>query len=151
MSDSKYRVYKIVGVLLVALMALLQVAYAVYAFYDPAAFSQLRGTELISAGDSDWVRIYASRTLFVAFVIGYLLYLKNYQILKWVAIIGIVMPVTDAVLAYQAQATIQIVLKHAVTAMYLLATFYVLQSLTRRSSAFRPAASTGRSSAAPLN
>ena len=102
MTGPQFKKHKIAGFLLVALMAILQGFYAIYAFVDPTAFAMLRGTELVVVGDSDWVRIYASRTLFVALVIGYLLYLQNYRILKWVAIFGVVMPVADAVLSYQA-------------------------------------------------
>lgn len=58
-----------IGGFLVFLMAALQLAYALYAYIDPAAFSLTRGTELFDAADSDWVRIYASRTLFVALII----------------------------------------------------------------------------------
>lgn len=124
--------YKTAGVVLVALMAILQCFYAGYAFFDPASFAALRGTDLVAAGDTDWVWIYASRTLFVALIMGYLLFLQNYGVLKWAAIIGLVMPVTDGYLAYAAQASNQVVWKHAATAVYLLVTFWVLQSLTRR-------------------
>lgn len=133
MTSPQYKKLKTTGILLVALMAILQGFYAIYALIDPAAFAVLRGTELLVEGDSDWVKIYASRTLFVALIIGYLLYVQNYKILKWAAIFGLVMPVADAVLAYQALAPMSVVLKHVATAIYLLVVFWVLQSLTRRS------------------
>ena len=132
MTQSTYKAQKIAGTILVALMAILQGFYAIYAFIDPASFALTRGTELVALGDMDWIWIYASRTLFVSLIIGYLLYLKNYDILKWAAIIGLVMPVTDGFLAYEAQAATQLIIKHAATAVYLLVTFWVLQSLTRR-------------------
>lgn len=131
MTDSGYQKLKIAGFILVALMAILQGFYAVYAFIDPTAFAVLRGTELFVAGDSDWVKIYASRTLFIALVIGYLLYLQNYSALKWAAIFGLVMPVADVVLAYQALAPMQVMIKHVATAVYLLVVFCVLHSLTK--------------------
>ncbi|MEP5763201.1 MAG: DUF4267 domain-containing protein [Halieaceae bacterium] len=132
MTGPQFNKLEITGLLLVALMAILQGIYAIYAFADPAAFALLRGTELHVAGDSDWVKIYSSRTLFVALIIGYLLYLKDYRTLKWAAIFGLAMPVTDAVLAYQALAPMQVILKHVATAVYLLVTFYVLHSLAKR-------------------
>lgn len=132
MAEDNYKSYKIASFILVLLMTVLQGIYALHAFIDPSAFSVLRGTALTAIGDADWVRIYASRTLFLALIIGYLLYLQNYNILKWAAIFGIVMPVTDAVLAYHAQAPMQVIFKHVATAGYLLATFFVLHSLTRR-------------------
>jgi len=133
MTDPQFKKLKIAGFLLVALMTIIQGIYAIYAFVDPAAFAVLRGTDLVVAGDSDWVKVYASRTLFVALIIGYLLYLQNYRILKWAAIFGVVMPVADAVLAYQALAPMQVIAKHVATAVYLLVTFYVLHNLTKHS------------------
>ena len=66
-----------IGIVLVGLMALLQLAYACFAFLDPGGFATLRGTQLVDFGDADWVRVYASRTLFVALIVGYLLYERN--------------------------------------------------------------------------
>ena len=120
------------GYILVLLMALLQGGYAIFAYVDPAAFSILRGTELLDVGDSDWVKIYASRTLFVALIIGYLLYRRNYKVLAWASLFGAVMPVTDALLAYQAQAPDKVVFKHIATVIYLLVTFFVLQVIVRK-------------------
>lgn len=124
-----------IGFMLVLLMALLQGFYAVFAYLDPAAFSNLRGTVLASTGDLDWVKIYASRTLFVSLIIGYLLYLRNYKILVWAALFGTVMPVTDGWLAYQAGASFDVVAKHVATVVYLIATFIVLQTVVKRENA----------------
>ena len=121
-----------VAFLLVLLMALLQGFYAVYAFIDPSGFATLRGTELIANGDLDWVRIYASRTLFVSLIIGFLLCKKNYKILMWAALFGVVMPLTDGLLAYTAQAATAVVLKHAATVIYLLLTTLVLKLIVAR-------------------
>ena len=112
-------------------MALLQGIYAVYAYFDPQAFSLLRGTDLFVAGDADWVRIYASRTVFVALIIGYLLYLREYKILIWASLFGTAMPITDAILAYQAGVGDIVVYKHIATAIYLLVTFFVLKSMVK--------------------
>jgi hypothetical protein len=132
MRDLKHNFLERSGYVLVLLMALLQGGYAIYAYVDPFAFSVLRGTELLVSGDSDWVKIYASRTLFVALIIGFLLYSRNYKILVWAALIGVVMPVTDALLAYQAQAPTAIVYKHIATVIYLLVTFFVLKVIVRK-------------------
>ncbi len=122
---------KKIGFTLVLLMALLQTFYAVFAYLDPVAFSTVRGTNLASQGDLDWVKIYASRTLFVAFIIGFLLYLRNFRILLWAALFGTVMPITDGWLAYQAGASSDIVAKHAATVVYLIVTFIVLQMVVK--------------------
>jgi hypothetical protein len=122
---------ELTGSVLVCLMATLQLAYAIYAYLDPASFAVTRGTELFSLGDADWVQVYASRTLFIAFLIGYLFYLKQFKILAFAALAGVVMPVTDAFLAYQANALDKIVLKHVATAVFLLVTFLVLQATVK--------------------
>ena len=132
MPKPKYRALETLGFILVLLMVLLQGGYAIYAYIDPASFAILRGTELVVVGDGDWVKIYASRTLFVALIIGYLLFSRNYRILVWASLFGAVMPITDAILAYQAQAPDKVVLKHAVTVVYLLATSFVLQVIVRK-------------------
>ena len=120
------------GVILVLLMAGLQLAYALYAFADPAGFSITRGTELFAIGDTDWIRIYASRTLFIALIIGYLLYQKHFKILAVASLMGTVMPVADAWLAYQASAGDKVVLKHVATAVFLIVTFAILHAVARR-------------------
>lgn len=125
---------KITGFVLVLLMALLQAFYAFYAFVDPTAFAEIRGTELFSSQDADWVRIYGSRTLFVALIIGVLLYLRNYTLLIFAALIGMVMPAADAWLAFQANAADVVVGKHLATILYLGVTCSVLVAIRRRES-----------------
>jgi len=121
-----------VGFILVLLMILLQAFYGIFAYLDPIAFSSVRGTELFSEMDSDWTQIYGSRTLFIALVLGFLLYSKNYLVLMWCALFGIIMPITDGVLAYEAQAPIKVVLKHIATIVYLLVTFFILKKVVAK-------------------
>ena len=75
-----------------------------------------------------WVKIYGSRTLFITLVLGYLLYVRNYSVLMWCALFGTVMPITDAFLAYEAQAPFKVVFKHIATMVFLLVTFFVLKA-----------------------
>lgn len=121
-----------IAIILVLLMAGLQLAYALFAFADPAGFSLIRGTELFSAGDADWVRIYASRTLFIALIIAYLLFRRQFQALAVASLLGTVMPVADAWLAYQASAGGIVILKHVATAFFLIITFAILRSVVNR-------------------
>jgi hypothetical protein len=132
MPGSKNNFLERLASMFVFLMAALQAVYAIYAYVDPAAFSIIRGTELSTLADADWVQIYASRTLFVSIIIGYLLYLKNYQILAWAALFGTVMPITDAFLAYEAQAGTKVVSKHIATVLYLLVTFTLLTLVVKK-------------------
>ncbi len=112
--------------LLILLMVLLQAFYALYAYISPQAFSDLRGTELFLAADTDWVQIYASRTAFVALIVGYLLYTRNFNALAYASLAGTVMPITDAFLAYRAAAADIVVFKHIATVIYLLVAYYIL-------------------------
>ncbi len=121
------RKIEVMASVMVGLMAILQAVYGVYAYLDPAAFSELRGTHLFSAGDSDWVGIYASRTLFVALIIALLLIRKEFNLLMWAALFGTVMPITDAWLAHLAGAESAVVYKHLATIVYLLATSFLLK------------------------
>jgi len=118
---------KIAASLMVLIMAILQAFYAIYAFVDPSSFSQLRGTELFMVEDSDWVVIYASRTMFVALIIGFLLLQKEFKLLMWASIFGTVMPIIDAWLAYQAGAENAVIYKHIATIVYLLVTCSLLK------------------------
>ena len=131
--NKKYNKFEKTGFVLVLLMTLLQTFYAIFSYVDPATFSTVRGTELFSALDSDWVRIYGSRTIFIALLLGYLLYIRNYSVLMWCALFGMVMPITDAVLAYGAGAPFKVVLKHIMTIAFLLLTFFVLKKATKQS------------------
>jgi hypothetical protein len=119
--------------LLVGLMALLQGFYAVFSYIDPSSFAVVRGTELISLADSDWVKIYASRTLFIALIIGYLLYKKEYRCLMWASLFGSIMPIIDGLLAFEASAPTSVVVKHIVTLVYLIVTALVLKYVVAKS------------------
>jgi hypothetical protein len=123
------------GCILVFLMAALQLAYAIYAYLGPTGFSQVRGTTLFDAGDADWVRIYASRTLFIALLIGYLLWVRQFQALAVAALLGMIMPLTDAWLAFQAASESVVVFKHVATAVFLAVTFAVLRRIVVREAA----------------
>lgn len=126
------KTYNKIGVVLVFIMALIQGFYAIYSYLDPAAFAVIRGTELFSPMDSDWVKIYGSRTLFITLVLGYLLYIRNYSVLMWCALFGTVMPMTDGFLAYEAQAPFKVLFKHIATIVFLLGTFFVLKVAIRK-------------------
>lgn len=121
--------------ILVLLMILLQAFYGAFAYVDPLSFSNIRGTELFSLMDADWIRIYGSRTLFITLALGYLLFTKNYHALMWCALFGMVMPITDAYLAYEAHASFNVVLKHLVTIVYLFVIFIMLKKITVESKA----------------
>jgi hypothetical protein len=128
-------IWRSVGFWLVLVMGLIQAVYSARAFVDPEEFAVYRGTALAAVADAEWVRIYASRTLFVALTIGFLLVRRDLASLKWIALLGIVMPASDALLAFQSGASSAVVGRHVATIVYLLLTYAALQSWTKRNPA----------------
>lgn len=120
------------GFWLVLAMALLQMFYSIYAFTSPVEFASYRGSHLTPGGDTEWIRIYASRTLFVAMMLGLLLLRQEVSVLRWISLLGIVMPLGDAALAYQGAASTSIISRHLATVVYLLVTFAVLSHWLKR-------------------
>jgi hypothetical protein len=120
------------GFWLALVMGLLQAVYAVRAFVDPSGFATYRGTPLMAEGDTDWVQIYASRTLFLALIVGLLLARMDLATLKWVALLGVVMPISDTFLAKEAGASIAVVSRHIATVVYLLVTSVALFAWCKR-------------------
>jgi len=121
------------GFILVLLMILLQGFYGIFAYFEPLHFANVRGTTLFAPMDADWVKIYGSRTLFITLALGYLLYFRHYSALMWCALFGTIMPISDALLAFEAQAPFKVVLKHLLTIVYLVVTFLVLKKITTKS------------------
>ena len=64
-------------------------------------------------------------------IVGYLLYKRQLRLLAAASLFGLVMPITDAWLSYQASASAAVIAKHVATATFLLATFFVLRVAQR--------------------
>lgn len=111
---------------MVAAMALLQGVYALQAFLSPDTFAVSRGTPLAGNGDPAWVLTYAYRTLFVALTVVLLLARGAMSTLRWVALLALVMPVGDLVIALGVEAPRTILLRHVGTIAYLAITFAVI-------------------------
>jgi hypothetical protein len=124
-------VWRASGYWLALFMALLQAAYAVQAFVDPRALADFRGMSADDPASIGWIYVYGSRTLFVALVVMVLLVRRDLATLRWVAIVGVLMPLGDALVALRTEAPMAIVLRHVVTAIYLLVTFALLTRWTR--------------------
>lgn len=120
-----------IGFYLILIMGIIQLVYAGIAFFDQELFARIRGTHLFNTKDADWVVIYASRTLFIAMLIGLLLIKKHYSLLKWLALLGLVMPITDLVLAYNSKQGFSVICKHVTTSVYLIITYFVLNKLSK--------------------
>jgi len=130
--------WQVLGLSLVLLMALLQAFYAGWAFLDPLGLARFRGTPDIDAADVAWLHAYGSRTLFIALVVALLWIKKDTANLKWVALLGLFMPLSDGLSALRADLPAAYLYRQIGIALYLLFTFAVLVR------ASRAAASAGR-------
>lgn len=121
-----------IGIWMVVAIALLQGFYAVWAFVDPQAVASYRGGSL--EGDSAvlWVHAYGSRTLFIALVVLLLLRQGDLATLKWVTLFGLVMPISDAWSAMHSANPEAGIMRHVLTAAYLLLTFAMLARSSRK-------------------
>jgi hypothetical protein len=128
-------IWRSAGVWLALLMGLLQAVYSLLAFTDPGAFAAYRGTPLAAEADAGWVHAYASRTLFVALIVGMLLARRDVTALTWVALLGLVMPASDAAISYTAGASASVVGRHVATMVFLFITSIALRRWARR---YRP-------------
>jgi hypothetical protein len=91
-----------------------------------------RGGSIEGHAEALWVHTYGSRTLFIALVVLVLLRRGDLATLKWVALLGLVMPFSDAWSAFQSAASQAEIVRHVVTAIYLLITFAMLTRATRK-------------------
>ena len=135
MNDRAFAVgsaWRTLGYWMATVMAVVQAVYALQAFVDPAGFAAYRGTPITGDAGAMWVHTYGSRTLFVALVVALLLIRGELATLKWVALIGIVMPISDALVAIRAEAPLAVVLRHVATGLYLLITFVVIRRSSGR-------------------
>ncbi len=113
-------------------IALLQGFYAVWAFVDPQAVASYRGGALEGDGGALWVHAYGSRTLFIALIVLLLLRRGDLATLKWVTLFGLVMPISDAWSAMHSVDPDAGIVRHVLTAAYLLLTFAMLEWASRK-------------------
>lgn len=116
-----------IGIWMAVGIALLQGFYATWAFVDPQAVASYRGGALEGESASLWVQTYGSRTLFIALVVLLLLRRGDLATLKWVTLIGLVMPISDAWSAMHSAYSEASIVRHVLTAAYLLVTFVMLE------------------------
>jgi Domain of unknown function (DUF4267) len=107
-------------------IALLQGFYAMWAFVAPQAVASYRGGSLDGDSALLWVHAYGSRTLFIALVVLLLLRRGDLATLKWVTLFGLVMPISDAWSAMHSANPEPGIVRHVLTAAYLLLTFAML-------------------------
>jgi Domain of unknown function (DUF4267) len=107
-------------------IALLQGFYAAWAFVDPQTMASYRGGPLEGYSAALWVHAYGSRTLFIALVVLLLLRRGELETLKWAILFGLIMPISDAWSAVHSANPDGGIVRHVLTAAYLLLTFAML-------------------------
>lgn len=115
-----------IGIWMAVGIALLQGFYAAWSFVDPQAVASYRGGSLEGDSVALWVYAYGSRTLFIALVVLLLLRRGDLATLKWVSLFGVVMPISDAWSAMNSADPEAGIVRHVLTAVYLLLTFAML-------------------------
>ncbi len=121
-----------IGFWLASLMAVLQATNAIRAFADPSGFSAYMGLPLNTVADSGFVMVYGLRTAFIACLITLLLAMRRLDVLAWMALVAVMMPVGDAVLAAQAGAPFPTLLRHGLIGVYLIVAFAFLRQAKDR-------------------
>lgn len=119
-------VSRFIGIWMAVGIALLQGFYAAWSFADPQAVASYRGGPLEGDSAALWVHAYGSRTLFIALVVLLLLRRGDLAALKWVTLFGLVMPISDAWSAMHSADPEAGIVRHVLTAAYLLLTFAML-------------------------
>jgi hypothetical protein len=125
------------AVWLSALIAVMMAYNAWQALSDPAAFATRFGLAGAADVDTGFIRVYASRALFLALVTAVLLAARQFRALGLFALVAVVMPVADALQVSAASGPQSIVVRHVVIAIYLIATGALLLRLAH--SRTRPA------------
>jgi len=121
-----------IGIWMAVGIAVLQGFYAAWAFVDPQAAASYRGGSLEGDSATLWVHAYGSRTLFIALVVLLLLRRGDLATLKWVTLFGLIMPISDAWSAMQSADPEAGIVRHVLTAAYLLLTFAMLAWASRK-------------------
>ncbi len=99
---------------------------------DPVGFAVYLGLPLLNVADFRWVQVYGLRALFIGLFAAYLLWRRQTMALKWFAWLAMIMAVGDAWLVWQAGGAQAIIVRHCLTALYLLVAGTVLHRSFRK-------------------
>jgi len=128
--------WRSIGVWMAGVLALSQLVNAARAVLDPAGFAGYLGLPLAAPADAGLLGVYALRAAFLGLFALFLIARREFVVLKWFALIAVLMPFGDLGLTYSAGAPPATVLRHAGYVVFILATAGFLQRFTSRS-AFR--------------
>lgn len=113
-------------------MAVSQAVSAARAFADPAAFASYMGLPIAPGEAAGFVTVYALRTTLIAALVLFLALTGRLRELGVMAVIAILLPVGDAILAAGAGASPSTVYRHAGIAVFLTFTAIMLLRDSRR-------------------
>lgn len=97
------------------------------AFTDPVGFAITFGTPLQATGETAFVAVYGIRALFLAVFGLVLLATRNFKGLATFVLVGVVMPVGDALLVASSGSGASIVLRHVMVAALLLVAWWFMR------------------------
>lgn len=119
-----------VGVWLAAILAVSQLANAARTVFDPEGFAVYLGLPLAAMADAALVQVYGARAAFLGLFALLLIALRQFSVLKWFALLAVIMPAVDFLLTLRAGAGIAILARHAAYVAYILLVFALLHRLT---------------------
>lgn len=122
--------WRSVGLWMVGVLIVYILFNAVRATLNPAEFAAFYGLPLASSENTAFVFVYAIRALFLGLFGLALLLRRSYAALGLYALIGSIMPIGDAILVAAVGGGTGTVVRHALTAVFLLATWYFVQRWT---------------------
>ena len=96
--------WRSVGVWMATLLALSQLANAIRAVLNPAGFASNLGLPLEVQADAGFVFVYALRATFLGLFALFLIARREFAVLKWFALLAVLMPLGDFVLTCRAGA-----------------------------------------------
>lgn len=123
--------WRSVGFWMAAVLVIYILFNAVRAVQNPVDFALYYGLPLVDETNSAFVFVYAIRALFLG-VFGLALIIRmKWQALALFALVAVVMPLGDALLVAQQGGAPSIVIRHGLTAGFLLLTWFFLNRWNR--------------------
>lgn len=124
--------WRSIGLWMVGFLIVYILLNAVRAAINPVDFAAYYGLPLRDVQSTDFVFVYGLRALFLGLFPLAMLLRRQYTVLGLFALIGIVMPLGDALLVARAGAGTGVIIRHLLVAVFLVATWYFVQRWAKR-------------------
>jgi hypothetical protein len=93
---------------------------------DPVGFATYLGFPLATPADAALVQVYGLRAAFIGLFALALIALREFTVLKWFALLAVLMPLGDLLLTIRAGAPVSVVSRHAAYVAYIMAVVVLL-------------------------